>query len=228
MTIKDASKLLSQKLYDPVLDGDDSGRIYTVEMRNGYLNRAIKSLVRIILAIHDKPSNVIKNYYQIVELGEIVNSEENAQISLANYEIPISIYYASEEGIDANKKAKVLSPEDYLPTKNNENVHQQPTVDRRYWTVIDNTIYFLPHNLDYYAITLLTPKNFNDLLSTDTLPFTGLYEDLYILLAAQEGMTDKGNMQKYNLYSQMISDKMKLIQFRAELERKEGKREGDE
>lgn len=218
MKLSDASKLLSQKLYDPVLNGNDAGRLYSVEMRSNYINNAMKSLVRILLAIHHDLPQVIKDYFQITVLGNILSNATETSISIVENSFPIGVYFAENSTDEvANKRARKLDQVDYYDSKINLNTNYIPESNARYWTVINNKIYFLPEKIDYYKITLLTNKNFKNLTSDDELPFDSLYDDMIIILAAQEGMTDKGNTEKYNLYSQMIADKIKLITFRSKV-----------
>ena len=190
MTLKAASKLLSQKLFDPVQEGSDAGRLYTAEMRSGYLNRAIKSMARILLALHQETSEVYKSYFQLVNLGDAVYTTEDIKISLikdsVQHEKPLSVYYAESDGGTANKRASELNADDYLNVKNGLNSHYAPNASNRYWSLIDNNLYFLPHNLSYYEITLIKRNSFSDISEDTELPFSELYDDLFLLLATPQ------------------------------------------
>jgi len=223
------SKDLSFKLFDPVTDGNDDGRVYSKELRLSYINRGYGKLVRTLEIIHPKIVKVFKDYYQIVEAGNLdtyssgnptTEGEGNAYTLPHPYDVYDVYYEASGEAGGDMERADYLDPDNFLPTKLGLNDLYKATSDNRKWSVIDNKVILLPEgsNNYYYNVKLFVRNYFphfrQDPDVGETLSDIGIpndYQDILITMAAIEAMSDRGMSAKYQLYTSTLNTQLQLI-----------------
>jgi hypothetical protein len=220
------SKDLSFKIFDPVTDGKDDGRVYTKELRLSYINRAYGKLVRTLEVIHPKITKVFKDYYQVIQLGDLDLTSDgltvpagkgNAKILLFPWEVFDVYYKPNNQDGTGLERADALDPDNFLPTKLGLNDLYVATLDNRKWSMIDNQIQLLPleGGAEYYDVTIFVRNYFPEFNQDDTnsadLDIPNDYKDILITMAAIEAMSDRGLSGKYQLYTATLNSQLQLI-----------------
>ena len=211
------SKDLSFKIFDPVSTGDSDGKLFSAELRLGYINRAFGTLIRTLETIHPKLSKVFKNYYQIVPIDFAEGYYELPH----NYDV-FDIYYHdtdSEWETTPQQRASYIEPVNYKSTEAGLNDFREATEISRYWTIIDNKIRILPDpsTIEYFNVQMVARNYFPEFTysnDADTIPDIDIptdYMDILITMAAIEAMSDKGETTKYQLYTNALSGKLQLL-----------------
>jgi len=220
------SKDLSFKIFDPVSFGNYDGRIYTKELRLSYINRAYGKLVRTLEIIHPNITKVFKNYYTIVNAGNLnkfssgitTTEGKGNTYELTNPYDVYDVYYYPTSSKTTMERADYIDPDNFLPTKLGLNDLYKATDDNRKWSMIDNKVILLPEGgtSEYYSVTLFCRNYFpefdqNDSESSVDISIPNDYKDILITMAAIEAMSDKGQQNKYQLYTQTLNTQLQLI-----------------
>jgi len=222
------SKDLSFKIFDPVTDGKDDGRVFSKELRLAYINRAYGKLVRTLEIIHPKIIKVFKDYFVVIEPngdGNLTETAVEGQIApaghgnVATLEHPYDIYdvyYRASEDAQL-ERADALDPDNFLPTKLGLNDLYIATYDNRKWFLIDNQVRLLPDSgsseywgVQFFARNYFPEFNQDDVDSKD-IAIPNDYKDILITMAAIEAMSDRGMSGKYQLYTATLNTQLQLI-----------------
>lgn len=212
------SKALASKIWDPISTGGADGRLFSSELRLGYINRAFGSLLRTLEVLHPKLLKVFKDYYQIIPI-----TLTNASYELTkNYDV-FDVYYSVEDVEDVTTlpqyRATWIEPVNYLSTKNGLNDFRESSDNQRYWTIINNNVVLLPTTATYTNVNLLVRNDFPEFMfpkddNSDTGTDVNIpndYVDILITMAAIEAMNDRGDQAKYQLYTAALNSKLEIL-----------------
>ncbi len=225
------SKDLSFKIFDPVSNGNDDGRVFSKALRLSYINRAYGKLIRTLEVIHPKITKVFKDYYQIVEAGDLTDYQEggvgnsgdgNVYTLDKPYDV-YDVYYcpSDEAGLDM-KRADYVDPDNFLPTQLGLNDLYSASVENRKWSIIDSKVVLLPAqgSSKYFNVKLFCRNYFPEFVhagdETPANPAVEIaipndYKDILITMAAIEAMSDRGMSGKYQLYTATLNGQLQLI-----------------
>lgn len=218
-------KDLAFKIFDPVASGGDDGKIFTKELRMGYLNRAYGNMIRLIEALEIDKTRAFKNYYKIHAPttpvgGDFTTTTDGYTLPYA-YDV-IDVYYSATNS-GTQLKANRLEPENFLLAKNGLNSYYTPSATERYWSLIDNKVMFLPSvvtattTTHWFDVQMFVRDSFEDFTQGGSLDMTvpGDYKSLLITMAAMEAMADKGDVTKYQLYGNAFDRQMQIMSLKA-------------
>lgn len=222
-------KDLAFKIFDPVASGGDDGKIFTKELRMGYLNRAYGNMIRLIEALEVDKTRAFKSYYKIyTPVADVVNvNAPDFTVTTDGYTLPaaydvIDVYYSATNG-GTQLKANRLEPENFLLAKNSLNSYYTPSTTERYWSLINNKIMFLPsvvtatNSTHWFDVSFFVRDSFENFVQGGTVDMLvpGDYKSLLIITAAMEAMADKGDVTKYQLYGNAFDRQMQIMSLKA-------------
>lgn len=235
ITIKELDTTLSLKLGDPVTDNGD-GAIFHWDMRVKYLERAYGRLLRTLPKLMRAKTPLFAQSRQVAsktltetteKSGTNINLIDSDKNNIVIDEVTELYTTSTGEGKTHTKKATFIDSDKYLSVLNGENTLYTPSVDKPYYTFLDNAIYLLPvfpnDDFIYSKISLVFKQDSIKFTETTVVPIPNEYVDLLIINAANEGMQDLARADKVQLYTGDINNQLSILKGFADLEEsKEG------
>jgi len=237
-------KDLGYKLRDPVTkeNGLADGKLFFLDAKIDYLNRAYASLKRKLGSILLQPEKVFPDYYvmAVKDYGDDTNPDLLSDLELELVDVfagseylfsPIDVYAKlSTTGLVADGvKYQIgwIDPENFFSTKFNANPAYAPNDDNKkyFYTIINGKMVFAAgdtmyvHYLDLFVVNYT--KEYSSGGSNDMI-LPRDYNDLFLTLAAYEAMIDKGDqqaIQKATLYAGYVKGELELIALRERMRR---------
>jgi len=215
--IDQISKELAFKIFDPVSGGASDGKIFTAELRMGYINRAFSNLVRIAETFEVDKTKIFKNYYQFINLGDQASAGADMDLSTLGGERNefIDVYYNTTGSVDTDKmRADRLEVENYFPVLTGMNTHYTPLAGKQsYWCIVGDNLKLLPTDEQHYDVTVVARNSFDNYTQggNSDIELPGEFKSLLVIMAAMEAMSDKGDAQKYNLYANALDRQIQIM-----------------
>lgn len=238
------SKQLAIKLRDPVSAGDVDGKIFFTEFRFGYLTRGFGRLIRNLECLGVDIEYIYPQFYNIKtkyfnDSGNLVDEKPNVvknikidrkEFSLNDLlNIPLFKIHkiigstGNEKTFYRGKSTAIVNAFEVLFNMTNE--HYNTKEENTFIFFITNgKVKFLAN--DKIEIGILNFLLRNPLpkysIEADIDLFIPVeYEDLFLSLAALEGVIDAGDANKVNLYKNEISSELKLLALKKDMDRKQ-------
>lgn len=250
MKISDFDKELSYKIGDPRQDNGDGG-IFPWEKRRNYIQRAYGRLVRILKSIMREHAPSFAKSRKYLTLTLKTDSEKNGNnITISSEDITYPLESIDELYITVNKtsnfhqvdskaeikgeekayqgKAVKIESSRYLSVKNGEtDLYDAET--KYFYCVLSGKIMLLPElsgkDLYYKEIEIVFAEELMSINVDSEVFIPKEYEDLLMVLAANEAMQDLGRTDKVNLYNSDIAGQIAILKSYADF--KEAKKGSD-
>ena len=239
LQVKEIDTALAVKLGDPVTANGD-GEIFHLDMRLGYIQRAVAKLYRTLpklmrnhspkfadtFLLHDQEVN--SDIITLVDANENPISIEDVKEVFVRYSQAVVPDPITKATSSVTCKATFIDEEKYLAVHYQNTSAYEPSFQDKniYYTFLDNKLYLLPKQSGpnrYLSVSAIMKSDVPAFVLEDTLNIPREYEDLLLTLTALEGMQDLGRSDKVQIYTAEINNQLSILKGYADYKtQKEG------
>jgi len=218
------SKDLSYKLQDPVSAGDANGKRLSADNRLGYLVRAYRRFLRLVVVLYpDLIAKLFNKYYLIATLTTDAAGVFDASTYAEVHEI-----FVKQPDEESYERATYEPPQDFQSIKLGQSEFYKPDLNDRnyYWSMLDGKVNVVPATT--YDVSLTYRSNVAEAVAAGgysgsvdfDIPFE--YTDLLLTLAAGEAYMDVGDAQMIQAYRTDTKEQLELLFAISKKEEQEG------